>query len=113
MITTKVYDYSMATAPLLDDLGESVPDNSSNTKKKGNKKKIGKNNNTRTRGTEVKTSNKSVLVAKTYKLPKDMIQSVERMAYWRRLKIQDVMAEALSVYIATVPKEDLKPIPSK
>lgn len=78
--------------------GKSVK--TSNTSKSNNKSKSC-NNSTPSR----------TLVVKTYKLPIDLVQQVECVAYWRRKKIQDVMADAMTLYLDTIPADDRRPIP--
>jgi hypothetical protein len=44
----------------------------------------------------------------------DQIELIKRIAYWRRVNIKDVMAEAIGRYIAEdTDKEELKPIPER
>lgn len=100
------YGYDILTAPL--PFGVETQDVlPSNTKKKNNKvnmKKAGKARNLGNIGVPA-------LIVKTYKLPIDLVRQIENIAYWRRWKIQDVMAEALTMYLDAVPEEDRQPIP--
>ena len=100
-------EYAALSVPILSQL-ESVPEK---PKKTRNKSTLGNTKNTSTPRNKGKKRKKSVLVAKTYKLPKDLINAIERIAYWRRLKIQDVVADALRAYIGTATKEELQKIP--
>lgn len=80
-----------------------------------NRGKSVKMSNTSKPNNKSKTGNKSTpcntLVAKTYKLPVELVQQIENVAYWRRKKIQDVMAEAMTQYLDTIPADDQRPIP--
>jgi hypothetical protein len=105
---TPNYDYGALTAPLPFVVGpqDVLP---SNTKKKNNKvnmKKAGKARNPSNIGVPA-------LIVKTYKLPLDLVRQVESVAYWRRKKIQDVMAEALTMFLDTIPTEDRQSIPGQ
>ena len=84
----------------------------SNTRKKtntGNTKLTGKAAKSRKQGNIEVPS----LIVKTYKLPLDLVRQVESVAYWRRKKIQDVMAEALTMFLDTIPAEDRQSIPGQ
>ena len=80
--------------------------NTSNKSKTDNTSKPRKMSKNRKKSTPVNT-----LVCKTYKLPEDLVLSVERIAYWQRRKIQDVVAEAIRRYRDTVPEDDVRDIP--
>ena len=112
MKTHEIGDYSALAvdASVFSDL-DSVPEKMIITKKKSTLGKSSKKGNTGTQEKTRKSTKKSVLIAKTYKLPKDLIRSVERIAYWRRVKIQNVVAEALKSYISSASKDELKGIP--
>ena len=112
MKTHRIEDYSALSAPIFSEL-VSVPKKPIKTKKKGTLGKSSKKGNTNTQKKTRKISKKSVLIAKTYKLPQDLIQSMERIAYWRRVKIQDVVAEALKSYISSASKDELQVIPNR
>lgn len=103
---TPNYGYDALTAPL--PFGVEPQDEVlSNTRKKNNKgnmKKTGKARNPGNIGVPA-------LIVKTYKLPIDLVQQVECVAYWRRRKIQDVMADAMTLYLDTIPADDRRPIP--
>lgn len=47
---------------------------------------------------------------KTYVVKNDLVEKVERYAYWGRLKIQDVVNTALAEYLKD---KNTRPIPSK
>ncbi len=47
---------------------------------------------------------------KTYVVKKDLVEKVERYAYWGRLKIQDVVNNALKEYLKD---KNTRPIPDK
>ena len=108
---TPNYDYDALTAPLPFKVEHQdvLPSKTSNTRKRVNK------SNTRKAGTSKKQGNTSVpvLAVKTYKLPLDLVRQVESVAYWRRKKIQDVMAEALTMFLDTIPAEDRQSIPGQ
>jgi len=80
--------------------------NTRNKRKSDNTSKPRKMSKNRKKSTLVNT-----LVCKTYKLPEDLVLSVERIAYWQRRKIQDVVAEAIRQYRDTVPEDDVRDIP--
>lgn len=107
-IVVPSYGYDILTAPL--PFGVEPQDEVlSNTRKKNNKgnmKKTGKARNPGNIGVPA-------LIVKTYKLPIDLVQQVECVAYWRRRKIQDVMADAMTLYLDTIPTEDRRPIPGQ
>lgn len=105
---TPSYGYDVLTAPLPFEVEHQdvLP---SNTRKKVNKRNI------RKAGTKKKQGNTGVpaLAVKTYKLPLDLVRQVESVAYWQRRKIQDVMADAMTLYLDTIPAEDRRPIPGQ
>ncbi len=105
------YGYDALTAPL-PFVMEHQNVLKSNTRKKtntGNKKLTGKAAKSRKQGNIEVPS----LIVKTYKLPLDLVRQVESVAYWRRKKIQDVMAEALTMFLDTIPTEDRQSIPGQ
>lgn len=73
--------------------------------------KRGKSKNTSKSGNKSTASN--TLAVKTYKLPLYLVRQVESVAYWQRRKIQDVMADAMTLYLDTIPAEDRRPIPGQ
>lgn len=99
--STPISDYSALNESLLD-LG-GTPGN------------ISTPNNTSTPNNKSVRSNTSVpgniggLIPKTYKLPVELVEKIERIAYWRREKIQDIVAAALEAYIANAVEEELQP----
>ncbi len=121
MKNPRVNDYMALSAPFFSDM-ETVPDNSNELDSKVIRGKSSnaetpikprKTGNAGKKGKRSKKGKKDTLIAKTYKLPPNLVQDVERIAYWQRRKIQDVVCSALSAYIETVEKEDLKPIPDR
>ncbi len=114
-------DYKNLTEPI--DLLQSNIDTQDNTSTQsnssymgnmGNTNKRSNSRNTRKKGTiknRGKGSTLGVLVAKTYKLPKSEIEEIERIAYWQRRKIQDIVAEALARYASSIDEEDKRPLP--
>lgn len=103
---TPNYDYGALTAPLpfVVEPQDVVPSNTRKKNNKGNMKKAGKARNLGSIGVPA-------LIVKTYKLPIDLVRQIENVSYWRRKKIQDVMAEALTMFLDTIPAEDRRPIP--
>ena len=113
MKTREITPYAALTEPIPSDFN-SAPSNSENTSNKGTPRTLRNTSKTSTPSKISKTSkkrNKGVLIPKTYKLPQDLITSIERIAYWRRIKIQDVVSDALRAYIETAQEDDIKPIP--
>jgi len=47
---------------------------------------------------------------KTYVVRKDLVEKVERYAYWGRVKIQDIVNSALAEYLKD---KNTRPIPEK
>ena len=93
-----------------------VPDKStilSKTSDTNTPKKKGKPNKSSKTCKTGKSGNKSVLVPKTYKLPLEIVEKIERASYWRREKIQVIVARALSQYLDTVPSEEFKELPKQ
>jgi len=77
----------------------------SKTNKEG---KQGKTSKSKKKGVQ---RNASVLVPKTYKLPSDLVEQITNVAYWRRWKIQDVIAEAMKVFLEGIPEDEKAIIP--
>lgn len=105
---TPNYDYGALTAPLpfVVEPQDVLPSNTIKKNNKVNMKKAGKARNPSNIGVPA-------LIVKTYKLPLDLVQQVESVAYWQRRKIQDVMADAMTLYLDTIPAEDRRPIPGQ
>lgn len=53
------------------------------------------------------------LIPKTYKLPEELIEKIERIAYWRRRKIQEEVKNALEAYVSSAKPDEIKPIPKE
>lgn len=111
---TPNYDYHALTAPLpfVVESQDVLKSNTSIRRKKtntGNTKLTEKAANSRTQGNIEVPS----LIVKTYKLPLYLVRQVESVAYWQRRKIQDVMADAMTLYLDTIPAEDRRPIPGQ
>ena len=51
-----------------------------------------------------------VWVAKTYRVRKANIQTIKNIAYWQRRSIQDIIDTALTLYLKTIPENDMKNI---
>ena len=64
-------------------------------------------NNTGKHSNPTTPKKSSTLIAKTYKLPADMVRKIEAIAYWRRERIQVVMSAALEAYIAQADASEL------
>lgn len=103
---TPSYGYEVLTAPLPFEVGpkDVLKSNTSNRRKNTNAGNTGKSRKPHSIG-------KASMIVKTYKLPIWIVEQVERIAFWQRKKIQDVMAEALTMYLDAVPDEDRQPIP--
>ena len=101
--------------------GVPVPDNNgntSNTKKTSKRRKPGNagtmRNTARQRQSKSGKNGKTdKFVPKTYKFPPELIELVNRVAYWQRRHMQDIIAEALLKYFETVPEEDKAEIKRK
>ena len=108
---TPNYDYDALTAPLpfVVEPQDVVPSNTRKKTNTGNTKLTGKAAKSRKQGNIEVPS----LIVKTYKLPLYLVRQVESVAYWRRKKIQDVMAEALTMFLDTIPAEDRQSIPGQ
>lgn len=94
----------------------STPSNTKHKSKTGTPDKTGTPKKTSKKKTQSKKNKKDkalTLVHKTYKLPSDCVKGIENVAYWQRRKIQDVVAECISMYLQTIPPEDKKSIPNK
>jgi hypothetical protein len=91
--------------------GPFVPLQTSSASTTGEANLHGKSKNTSKSGNKSTASN--TLAVKTYKLPLYLVRQVESVAYWQRRKIQDVMADAMTLYLDTIPAEDRRPIPGQ
>ena len=87
---------------------EAQPHHNGTLSKTNNKGMQGKTGKRKKKGVQ---RNTSVLIPKTYKLPSDLVDQVGRVAYWQRRKVQDIVAEALSVFLRNIPNEDKETIP--
>ena len=96
-----------------------TPDNNGNTGKPrkrsrpGNAGTMRNTTNTTRRGKSGKSGNTDKVVAKTYKIPPELIVLVDRVAYWQRRDKQDVVAEALLRYFEMIPDKDKAEIKRK
>lgn len=89
-------------------VASATPDANGNTDMPRKRRKPGNAGNTRNTARQSKTgkNGNTDKVAKTYKFSPVQIELIARIAYWQRRNIQDVIAEALTLYIETVPEED-------
>ena len=88
--------------------------NTLNTKKTSNTSNIGKTCKKSNAGNTHNTDNtQKIGIAKTYKFSTDVIEKINRIAYWQRRLVQDVVNDALRAYISTVPEEDLREKPTR
>ena len=53
------------------------------------------------------TKNTSLARPTTFRIDVDLMENIKAVAYWERKKIQDVLNDALTEYINTVPKQEL------
>lgn len=92
------------------------PDANGNTGKPRKTRKpsnAGTMRNTTRQSKSGKNGNTDKFVAKTYKIPPELIVLVDRVAYWQRIDKQDVVAEALLRYFEMIPDEDKAEIKRK
>jgi len=50
-------------------------------------------------------------VAKTFKLPEDIVENLSRLSYWRRKEQQVLVVRALRALFDSASPEELQPIP--
>lgn len=80
---------------------------SGNTAKSNNSSKPSKVNK------KGKSDKRPELVPMTYKLPPEQIEQIRRVAYWRRLQVQEVVSDALAAYLSNIPKKHLREKPER
>ena len=108
---TKVGDYGVLVGSF-PSINLDVPTIEKSQTAKPQKSSVGKIRKGDKTGKKSKTKKtENLIVVKSYKLPTDLISLVESVAYWQRRKIQDVVAEAFRVFLATIPEDDRRPIP--
>lgn len=50
-------------------------------------------------------------IPKTYRVPREIVDKIDLIAYWRRKPVQDIVTEALSKFISRAKDSELTPKP--
>ena len=100
-----VNDYlnPLGPIPTKDDVQESPRRKSADHKR--NKKTNGKN------GGSDDSASTTATIPKTYRFQPELIEKIQRVAFWQRRNIQDVLAEAIQKYLDSINEDFKRPKP--